>query len=263
MNRKKKRNRKTRTTKPRSLEHILTTQSPESYGQLCWSLANRDTSRHRAGNVIKLGGWDESGNPRETKFKLTEESIKNINRCLGMRTCGEASALFTPPPKEVEPEGECPNGHQQAAWNYMMYGIHPTKPCEICGEITQFSGAAMSLDFRSKEPVKGIDGKEYQTCPECGDDLLELQGNNPVGWGWTIICGACGWEMKQAEELDDFQYSDLMDEIKLKMEAIQRLMEMPGIVNQTRVETACLQLRMVLELIVFGSLVPFQVNLDG
>ena len=32
-------------------------------------------------------------------------------------------------------------------------------------------------------------------------------------------------------------------------------MEMPGIINQTRVEAACLQLRMVLELLVFSSLV--------
>ena len=46
-----------------------------------------------------------------------------------------------------------------------------------------------------------------------------------------------------------------MEEIKLKVEAIQRLMEMPGIRNQTRVESVCLQLRMVLELIVFSSLV--------
>ena len=39
------------------------------------------------------------------------------------------------------------------------------------------------------------------------------------------------------------------------MDAGQRLMEMPGIINQTRVESVCLQLRMVLELIVFSSLV--------
>ena len=113
----------------------------------------------------------------------------------------------------------------------------------------------MSLDFRSREPVKGVDGNEYQICPECGDDMLELHGDDPVGWGWTIACLNCGWEIKQAEELDIYQYSDLMEEIKLKVEAIQRVMEMPGIINQTRVETACLQLRMVLELIVFSSLV--------
>ena len=255
MGRRKKHNKKTKPTRPRPLEHLLTTESPESYGQLCWSLGNRDTSRHRTGDVIKLGGWDERGRPKETKLRLTEESIENINRCLGMRTCGEAAAQFTPPPPDVEPRGDCPHGHQKAAWDYMMYGIRPTKPCPECGEIPTFGGSVMSLDFRSNEPVKGIDGKEYQTCPDCGEDLLKLQGDNPIGWGWTIACGNCGWEMKQAEELDISQYSDLMEEIKLKVEAIQRLMEISGIINQTRVETACLQLRMVLELIVFGSLV--------
>ncbi len=46
-----------------------------------------------------------------------------------------------------------------------------------------------------------------------------------------------------------------MEEIKLKVDAIQRLMEMCGIINQTRLESACLQLRIVLELIIFSSLV--------
>ena len=85
--------------------------------------------------------------------------------------------------------------------------------------------------------------------------MLELQGTDPVGWGWDIVCISCGWQIKQAEELDIHQYSDLMEEIKLKVNAIQRLMEMPGIVNQTRGESVCLQLRMVLELITFSSLV--------
>ena len=255
MPRKKNRKKKPRITKPRPLEHILKTESPESYGQLCWSLGNQDTIRHKARDVIKLGGWDESGNPKQTKFRLTDESIENINRCLGMRTCGEAAALFAPPSEEIEPKGECPHGHRQAAWDFMMYGIRPTKPCETCGEIPTFSGGAMSLDWKSSGPVKGTDGKEYRVCPECGDDMLELRGDDPVGWGWTITCLNCEWEMKQAEELDISQYSDLMEDIKLKVEAIQRLMEMPGIINQTRVETACLQLRMVLELIVFSSLV--------
>ena len=255
MPKKKNRNKKPRITKTRPLEHILKTESPESYGQLCWSLGNRDTVRHKAGDVIKLGRWDESGNPKQTKFRLTEESIENINRCLGMRTCGEAAELFIPTPEPVEHKGECSHGHRQAAWDFMMYGIRPTKPCETCGEMPEFGGGAMSLNWRSSEPVKGTDGKEYRVCPECGDDMLELRGDDPVGWGWTIACGNCEWEMKQAEELDIQQYSNLMEDIKLKMEAIQRLMEMPGIINQTRVETACLQLRMVLELVVFGSLI--------
>ena len=137
----------------------------------------------------------------------------------------------------------------------MMYGIRPTKPCPECGETPTFGGLSMSLDFASKEPVKGVDGNEYQICPQCGDDMLALHGDDPVGWGWTLACTNCEWEIKQAEELDIYQYSDIMEEIKLKVEAIQRVMEMPGIINQTRVETACLQLRMILELVVFSSLV--------
>ena len=256
MPRKKKHNKKTKVTKPRPLEHILTTGSYESYGQLCWSLANRDTSRHNAGDVIKIGGWDESGRPKATRFRLTEESIENINRCLGMRTCGEASALFEPTPEETEFREECPHGHPEAVRDYMMFGIRPTKPCPKCGEIPNFVGGAMSLDFKSSDPVKGIDGNEYQTCPECGDDMLELQGDGGlVEWGWEIACTNCDWRIKQAEELDIAQYEDLMEEIKLKVEAIHHVMNMPGIINQTRVESACLQLRMVLELIVFSSLV--------
>ena len=85
--------------------------------------------------------------------------------------------------------------------------------------------------------------------------MLELRGTDIVSWGWNIVCNSCGWQLKQAEELDIQQYSDVMEEIKLKVEAIQRLTEMPGIINQTRVESVCLQLRMVLELIIFGSLV--------
>ena len=253
----KKKNRKSKTATPmaKPLEHLLETGDTETYGQLCWSLGNRDTVRHQAGDEIALGEWEESGKTTEASFRLTEETVENINRCLGMRTCGEAAAMFTPPPEPVEPQGECPHGHQEAAWDHIMYGIRPTKPCPQCGDIPIFTGGAMSLGFMSNEPVKGIDGNKYTACPECGDDMLELHGDDPVGWGWTIACTNCEWEIKQAEELDIAQYSDLMEEIKLKVEAIQRVMEMPGIINQTRVETACLQLRMVLELIVFSSLV--------
>ena len=113
----------------------------------------------------------------------------------------------------------------------------------------------MSPDFLSSEPPKGTDGEEYQVCPKCVDDMLELQGNNPVGWGWDIVCTSCEWQIKQVEELDIHQYPDLMEEIKLKVNAVQWLMEMPGIINQTRVESARLQLRMILEMIVFSSLV--------
>ena len=47
-------------------------------------------------------------------FRLTRKSIDNVERCLGMRTCGEAVALFAEQ-KSVKPSGECSNGHQDAA----------------------------------------------------------------------------------------------------------------------------------------------------
>ena len=56
-------------------------------------------------------------------------------------------------------------------------------------------------------------------------------------------------------KLGHSQYCDLMEEVKSKVESINQLMEMPGIAIRTRVESICLQLRMLLELIVFSSLV--------
>ena len=61
--------------------------------------------------------------------------------------------------------------------------------------------------------------------------------------------------MKQAERLDIAQYCGLMEEVKSKVESINQLMEMPGVTIRTRVESICLQLQMLLELIVFSSLV--------
>ena len=250
----KKRNVKKTPQRVKSLEQLLKTGESDTYGQLCWSIGNRDTKIHRPGQVITVAGWRHNGQPSERKLRLTEQSIDNISRCLGMRTCGEAVDLFTETP--MDPLGpECPNGHAEMALDYMTYGIAPRKPCEKCGHIPTFQGSAMSLGFRRSGTAKGNDGSEYESCPKCGDDMLELQGNNPAGWGWSIVCTNCGWEIKEAEELDIQQYSQLMEDIKQKVTAIGQLMEIPGIINQTRVEAASLQLRMTLELIVFSSLV--------
>ncbi len=153
------------------LEQLLQTEDPEAYWRFCWYLANRYTERHRAGDVIKLGEWEKAG--VERKYRLTEESVEKIGRCLGVRTCEEASEIFMET-RQVEPRGECPFGHQEAALQYLTYGIMPTKPCPECGEMPKFSDVCMSLGFGSNEPVKGIDGNVYQICPECGDDMLQL-----------------------------------------------------------------------------------------
>ena len=153
------------------------------------------------------------------------------------------------------PSGECPNGHQEAAFEFMMHGIRRSEPCPQCGEIPEFGNTMMSPDLHPDGPIKGVDGREHSTCPECGDDALELEGSSIAEWGWKTACLNCGWEMKLAESLDIAQYCDLMEEVKTRVEAINQLIEMPGITIRTRVESICLQLRMLLELIVFGSLV--------
>ncbi len=138
----------------------------------------------------------------------------------------------------------------------MMRGIQPTEPCPKCGEIPEFSNAAMSLDFSPDKPIKGVDGQEYTTCPACGEDGLELQGRGLSEWGWKIVCPDCDWEKKQAESLDIGQYCELMQEVKSRLESIDHLLANPGISSRTQVESICLQLRMLLELVVFSSLVP-------
>ena len=217
-------------------------------------MANRGTERPKPGEVMTLEGEDEAGGHRTKEFRLTRKSIENVERCLGMRTCGEAVDLFAER-QEVEPTRECPNGHQEAAFAFMMHGIRPTEPCPECGEIPEFGNTTMSPDLYSDGPVKGVDGQEYTTCPRCGEDALQLEGSSIAEWGWKIACLDCGWEMKQAETLDIAQYCGLMEEVKSKIESINQLMEVPGLTIRARVESISLQLRMLLELIVFSSLV--------
>lgn len=254
MTKKNKQRQTPREQQLHTLEKLLRDGDTVLYGQVCWSMANRGTDRPKVGDVITLEEEEGDGGLTNETFRLTHKSIENVERCLGMKTCGEAAALFSEP-KKVEPSGECQNGHPDAAFEYMMYGIQPTEPCPRCGEVPEFSHPAMSLNFYSDGAVKGVDGQDYLSCPNCGDDLLELQGKDPVGWGWNLACMNCGWEMKQAERLDIGQYCGLMEEVKSRIEAIDQLMELPGITLRIRVESICLQLRLLLELIVFSSLV--------
>ncbi len=255
---KKKRRQRTRVSQPPPLEVLLRDGEAVLYGQACWSIANRGTDRSRVGEIIALEGGDEAEDLTSRPFRLTQESIENVERCLGLRTCGEAVDLFVGDVVD-EPSGaqldECLHGHQEAAFEFLMHGIRPTEPCPQCGEIPEFGKTMMSPDLHPDGPIKGVDGREYATCPKCGDDALELEGSSIAEWGWKIACLNCGWEMKLAESLDIDQYCDLMEEVKARVESINQLMEMPGITIRTRVESICLQLRMLLELIVFSSLV--------
>ena len=258
MAKKRKRRQKGKGPQHPPLESLLRTGEASVYGQVCWSIANRGTESPKPEEVITLEGEDEKGGHARRAFRLTRKSVENIERCLGMRTCGEAMDLFGDRAVEYSsriPSEECPHGHREAALAYMMYGIEPTEPCPDCEEIPAFGNVAMTPDFYSDGPVKGVDGQEYGICPECGEDALEIRGEGVAKWGWTIGCLNCEWEMKLAESLDIVQYCGLMEEVKSRVEAINQLMEMPGITVQTRVESICLQLRMLLELIVFSSLV--------
>lgn len=247
-----RRNSKPQKVKP--LEVLIRSDESTLYGQVCWSLANNSTVIHEPGDVISIPTTVVEDQHIEERFRLTKTSLTNIAKCFGMKTCGEAVDLFTKK-REVKPWGECQGGHREAAFQFMMYGIEPSEPCPDCGQIPRFGDLSRTLGFYEGEVVRGVDGQEYSECPECGSDFLELQGESIVKWGWRIVCGECGWEIKQSETLDIRQYCDLMEDVKNRVKAIEQLMELPGITNRTRVESVSLQLRMLLELIVFSSLV--------
>ena len=138
------------------LEQLLATGEESLHGRVCWSIANNDTEFAEGGDIITLEGSDGDGDPATRDFQLTDLSIEYIERCMGMRTCCEAQALFVEPRVPEPPLGECSNGHPEAAF--------------------------------VEEPTKGVDGQEYEICPECGDDSLELEGVSLAGWGWKITC---------------------------------------------------------------------------
>lgn len=254
----KRRKQEQRNPQTPPLEDLLRVSEAVLYWQVCWSIANRETELPRTGEVITLEAGKEEGGHASRSFRLTRKSIANVERCLGLRTYGEAVDL-SEEIGERQPTGKasavCPHGHQEAALAYMMYGFESTEPCPNCGEIPTFGKIAMSPDLYSEGPVKGVDGRVYSTCPACGEDALELKGDGIAKWGWQIACVNCEWEIKQAETLDIAQYCDLMEEVKSRVESINQLMAIPGVTIQTRVESICLQLRMLLELIVFSSLV--------
>ena len=91
---KKKGSQNPKARQTRTLEDLLRAGEAELYGQVCWSIANRGTDRPRPGEVITLEGGDEAGDHHNKKFRLIHRSIENIEQCMGMKTCGEAVALF-------------------------------------------------------------------------------------------------------------------------------------------------------------------------
>ena len=135
-----------------------------------------------------------------------------------------------------------------------MYGTRPHE-CSYCGETPNFTAPSKSINWPGEAPVKGIDGQEYTTCPNCNRDMLELQGEELDQWGWKIACMECNWEIKQAELLDVKQYCDLMERTKEDLTGAIEIMESTSIGVETRVKTVAVQARKILEDIAYAALV--------
>ena len=246
------RNRQSTDAKP--LEELLEKEEFVLYGQTCWSLAEESAGIRTPGDIISFPYVNEEGEEVEERFRLTQESVENISLCYDLMTRGVAER-FSTEEEGGEPLGPCPHGHQEAAFQFTMSGVKPEEPCPDCGEIPDFLGTSMTPSAYSDGSVKGVDGKEYSNCPKCGSDFLHLEGESLARWGWSIVCLDCNWEIKQAESLDVRQYCELMSGIRDRVKSVSQLMALPVIADETRVESISLQLRKILELIVFSSLV--------
>ena len=200
----------------RDLEELLKSRDIDRYADACWNLANRMEELPGVGDVIANFGPCEEHRSHEYRYRLTLRSSLTIAQCVGMETCGEAIKLVA---SKLPPESlPCyAHGHHDQFEDLFFYGT-PLHECIYCGETPKSNGAAKSIGWPSEIPIKGIDGQDYRTCPNCGSDLLELQGEELDQWGWKIACLECNWEIKQAELLDVKQYCDLMERTKEIME---------------------------------------------
>ena len=237
----------------RDLEELLRGGSIDDYAQACWTLANRMEGPPRVGQVITLGGPCEEHGSHEYPFRLTLQSMMTISQCASMETCGEAIRLVASklPPEQL-PCYE--HGHGEQSQDYFLHGIKPHE-CVYCGEIPNFTMPSMSIDWPGEIPIKGIDGQEYRTCPNCGSEWIELQGEEMYKWGWKIACWDCNWEIKQAELLDVEQYCELMERTKADLAGAAQIMESTSISLETRIKTVAVQTRKILEDIAYATLV--------
>ena len=235
------------------LEELLSEGSIDDYAQACWTLANSMEAPPGVGNVITIGGPCEEHGTHEYPFRLTLRSMMTISQCAGMETCGEAIRLVSSklPPEQLPCYA---HGHQEQFWDLTLHGIELHK-CIYCGEVPNSMGAAKSIGWPGAMPAKSIDGQEYRTCPDCGSDLLELQGEELNKWGWKIVCPDCDWYIKQAELLDVEQYCGVMEQTKRDLAGAAQIMESTSINLETRIETAAVQARKILEDIAYATLV--------
>ena len=63
----------------RDLEVLLKSGETALYGRICWSIANDGTESPTAGDTITLEGADAAGAHTTKAFRLTRESIKNVD----------------------------------------------------------------------------------------------------------------------------------------------------------------------------------------
>ena len=237
----------------RGLEELLKSGDIDAYAQACWSLANSMEVSPKVGDVIANFGPCEEHGSHEYRYRLTLQSMMTIGQCVGMETCGEAIKLVASklPPEELPCYA---HGHQEQFQDFFMHGAKPHE-CLYCGETPKFAYPSKSIGWPSEATVKGTDGQEYTTCPNCGSDMLEIQGEELDRWGWKIICLECEWEIKQAELLDVEQYCDLMERTKADLTGAIEIMESTSIGTETRIKTAAVQTRKILEDIAYAALV--------
>ena len=116
--------------------------------------------------------------------------------------------------------------------------------------------------------VTGIDGQEYTVCPKCRSDFLEVELEPPSFQG-VLRCLDCDegmlvvlgddedWEPPR-EPLDVHPYVALMQEATERIEFISQLLDADQLSGWARLESVCLQIRKLLELVMFSSLVANQ-----
>lgn len=160
----------------------------------------------------------------------------------------------------------CPHGHPELALHHMFTGAQATKPCPKCGKVPEFIGLAMSIDMLGGK-VTGTDGQEYTACPNCGSDFLDIELEPPSFHG-VLRCLDCDagtavvligddWEPPR-EPLDVHPYVVLMQEIRERTEFVSQLLQADDLADWARLESVCLQIRKLLELVMFSSLVANQ-----
>ena len=235
------------------LEDLLDNGDIDTYARTCWTIATSTSGEHQAGDTVEIAGPCEEHGEHRYEYLLTPQTMFAVARCVGLKTCDDAIRAIS---RRLRPEQlPCYRlGHHDQFEDLVMHGIEAHE-CVYCGEVPQFENAVKSLNWPDDIPVKGIDGKRYETCPSCDSDMVEMRGHGLNQWGWKIVCADCEWEIKQAELLDIKQYCDLMESIKDDLDGAIALIESASVPIETRVRAVAVQTRAILESIGYAALI--------